>query len=195
MSLGSKVHCTKTIANVPTQIYISYCMQSMIAIIGFLLLQLFDFWIEWVGTMLLWRLHGYHEAKIEAEKLRMHCKAQLAPLKEALVEFHKAQCFFILAVEITAQFVTRQGVTQLSNLGSIYLNYDLLRTIGISGLLPTTFTLFYLHSTDMKSWYKFILTLVSAVLAVALYMSQFIPTHEDISFLDKRRWYFIPMRW
>ena len=159
-----------------TQVYISYWMQSAIAIIGFLLLQLYDSWIKGVGTLLLLMPYGYHEAKTKVEGFQRQCRKRLDTLIDAFGEFHKAQCFFIMAIEIAAQIVTRKGSTEEPNLESIYLNYDLLRIIGMSGLLPTTLTLFYLHSAGRKSWYLFILTLVSVVLALALYMSQFSPT-------------------
>ena len=117
---------------------------------------------------------GLSGAKRKAQLDQSKGRAHLPALISALVEFQKAQCFFVLAVEIAAQIVISNGLFQATNLQQLYNNYALVDSIAISGLLPITFILLCLHTSDMKSWYIFILsTCAIAVSTVTLYNTHY----------------------
>ncbi|KAF2461414.1 hypothetical protein BDY21DRAFT_85706 [Lineolata rhizophorae] len=105
----------------------------------------------------------------EAARLRLEMSRQPIAVIAALVEFQKAQCFFMLAVQIGAllalkgkpQFLEAKSLLQLWN------NAVLIRNIAISGFLPTSFVLFCLHREGLRSWYVFFITAVTVIVSAA----------------------------
>ena len=149
-------------------------MQSGIALFAFMLLQ---FWSSWTYYLylgaFLWPC-GLQGAKQKAHLYHSKGKAHLPALLSALVEFQKAQCFFILAVEAAAQIVFSRNLLQARNLQQLYNNYALVGTVALSGLLPISFILLCLHKFRMKSWYIFILsTCTIALSAGTLYTTNY----------------------
>ena len=91
----------------------------------------------------------------------------LPALKSATVEFHKAQCFFMLAIDIATQIVLKTGTLNdgTASLQGLYNNYVLIESISLSGILPVPFMLLTLHSVGVRSWY--VLTLSSCTIALS----------------------------
>ena len=156
-------------------------MQSGIALSAFLLLKLFDdqFYRLFIFFCCLFppfglRLIGPSKIKCKASVLQARLRTYAPAVKSATVEFHKAQCFFILAIELAANMVISEGTlndsTTPTTLQGLFNNYSLLGGISISGFLPVTFTLLVLHRSGVHSWYLVILSDCALVLsAVTMY--------------------------
>lgn len=156
-------------------VYISYWMQTAIALSGFLLLKLCDNqFYRWSIIMyyLFWPLGfrwpvGLKYVKRKASILQAHLCTYSPAIKSSLVEFHKAQCFFILAIEIAANIAVRQGTLNdgVTTLQGLFNNYTLVGSVSISGFLPVTFTLLALHRAGMHSYYLLILSHCALILS------------------------------
>lgn len=140
-------------------------MQTGIAIVLFILLKmcdallyricLFAYGILWPWWF-LWPL-GLQSIKETANEAQTSLHRYQPAIKSATVEFHKAQCFFMLAIGIAGQIVLRQGSFDDGSLQSI-VNYSVVGFISINGVLPVTLTLLSLHTVQMHSWYVLILS-------------------------------------
>ena len=113
--------------------------------------------------------------------------ARLAALTSALVDFHKAQCFFVLAINIAAQVDRTRGGLEPQSLQELYNTWILIKTVSIGGYLPVTFTLFTLHLVDLVSWYLLSLTIcaVSVSIATLVAIGNFKPSDADISSVSR----------
>ena len=151
-------------------------MQHGIALTAFLLLKLFDdqFYRCCVFFSYLFRpfslgLIQIPSIKGKASVLQAHLRTFAPAVKSALVEFHKAQCFFILAIQIAAIIVVKNGTLNDSltptTLQRLFSNYTLIGGISISGFLPVSFTLLALHRAGIHSWYLVILSDCAFVLS------------------------------
>ena len=99
-------------------------------------------------------------------------------LTSALVDFQKAQCFFMLATNIASLI----GSLESESLQGLYNSYVFIKVIAIGGYLPITFTLLNLHMIKQLSWYLLGLSIGTiAVAAITLKMknSAFMPTSDD----------------
>ena len=134
------------------------------------------FWPWWF----VWPL-GYQKIKATACEAQTSLHRYQPAIKSATVEFHKAQCFFMLAIGIAGIIVLRQGSLGDGTLQSL-INYSLVSIISINGVLPITFTLLCLHTVQMHSWYMLILSTCTVVLStVTFFMSgSFTTTSKDI---------------
>lgn len=112
----------------------------------------------------------------------------LATTTSALIEFQKAQCFFMLAINIAAQVNKVKGGLQPTSLQQLYNNYILIKVISINGFLPTTFTMFTIHLVGMLSWYLIILTVLATAISTAtlVVVGQFVPSAEDLKYLSQQ---------
>ena len=108
---------------------------------------------------------GLKPTQRHAKSLQSRFQTSVPAIKSALVEFHKAQCFFMLAIEIAAQVVVRGKSLSASStsLQSLYNNYMLIGCISISGFLPITFTQLCLHDSGMRSWYLLIMSTLTVI--------------------------------
>ena len=171
------------------QIYISYWLQSGIALTAFSLLKLYDFWIYYLFiTTFIWR-RGYVRARSAAQLVREKAKERALPrLAAALVEFQKAQCYFMLAVQIAAMATISQGQLQASSLQQLYNNWEVVHVISISGFLPVTFILFCLQSVGKRSWYLTVLSAITVgVSAATLFMTgSFSPSAKDMAYVAEQ---------
>ncbi|KAL8830012.1 MAG: hypothetical protein Q9191_001676 [Dirinaria sp. TL-2023a] len=96
-----------------------------------------------------------------ARTIHMKAKERALPrLAAALVEFQKAQCYFMIAVQIAAMVTISDGRLQSTSLQQLYNNWVAVGVISGSGFLPVTFNLLCLQSTGKRSWY---LTLLSTI--------------------------------
>ena len=85
----------------------------------------------------------------------------------ASIEFHKAQCFFILAITTAALITVRQGSLNhdIITLQGLFNNYSFIGIISMGGFIPVTFVLFALHSVGMRSWYILILSTLAVTMS------------------------------
>ena len=105
-----------------------------------------------------------------------------ATLTIAIVNFHKAQCFFMLATNIAGLIIEVQGGLAPESLQQLYNTYVFIKVIAIGGFLPITFTLLNLHMIKQLSWYILTLSTVTIVVAtttLTITDQAFIPAPED----------------
>ena len=104
----------------------------------------------------------------------------------ALTDFQKAQCFFMLAINIAAQVSKHRGNNSPNNLQELYNNNSLIKAISVSGYLPVTFTLLTLHNVGMVSWYLIVLSVLTVAFSVAtsVDIGAFAPSPADIAYLE-----------
>lgn len=164
-------------------------MQSGIALGAFVLLKLCHTHFYRTCLVLLWPLclirpSAWAKSKRRAQHVQTRLRKYLPTIKSATVEFHKAQCFFMLAIGIAAQVSVNQGTLNqdTTSLQGLYNNYNLIGVISISGLLPITFTLLSLHTVGMHSWYLLILSTVTTILSAATFyqLGDFNPSSADL---------------
>lgn len=142
------------------------------ALLGFCLPQVFSSWCYYLSGIFFW-LRGSKDAHQQGKSLQKKLKNRLVPLLSVLIDFQKAQCFFMIAIQIAAQVVMSNGLFEGSNLQQIYNNYKLLGVVAISGLLPVTFTLMCLHSAGMRSGYLIVLSTITVIRsAITLHSSR-----------------------
>ncbi len=174
-------------------------MQTGIALSGFLLLKLFEnqfyrwsisFYYLFYPFGFPWII-GLPHVMQKASNTQAHLRRYSPPIKSALVEFHKAQCFFILAIEIAANIVVRKGTlndgTTPTTLQGLFNNYSLVGSVSISGFVPVTFTLLALHHAGIRSWYLLTLSNCALVLsAVTLFsVGEFVISQADMQRLNE----------
>lgn len=103
-------------------------------------------------------------------------------LTSALVGFHKAQCWFMLATNAAGLIVEASGGLEPDSLQQLYNTYVFIKVIAIGGYLPITFTLLNLHMIKQLSWYPITLSITTIAVAITtlkLGNSAFTPTVED----------------
>lgn len=157
-------------------------MQNGIALTAFILLKMCNnlfYRLCFLIYYLLWPLawgfmwpFGPKSMERKVSNMQTLLRRYSPAIKSATVEFQKAQCVFILAIEIAAQIVVKQGSLNegTTTLKELFINYNFIGSISISGLLPITFTLLSLHTVGMHSWYLLILsTLTVAMSAITLF--------------------------
>ena len=144
-------------------------MQITLAIAAFVLLKLYTSWVYYICIPFFGYSYGLVKAKTKAEIIQENAKLHAVPLLSALVEFHKAQCFFAIAVEVAAQVLAPAGSLDVSNFGQLYTNYEFIRITSVVGSLPITFTLFLIRRAGIKSWYLFTLSTCAVALSAATY--------------------------
>ena len=111
--------------------------------------------------MLIW-YHGYAEAlKLASSVQKKATERALPRLAAALVEFQKAQCYFMIAVQIAAVATVPEGRLQPKSLQQLYNNWEAVRAISICGMLPITFTLLCLQYSGKSSWYLNLLSTIT----------------------------------
>ena len=156
-------------------------MQTFIALSGFLLLKLCDNqFYRWsiILYYFFWPLGfrwpiGLKYVKRKASIMQAHLCKYSPAIKSSLVEFHKAQCFFILAIEIAANIAVKRGSLNdgITTLQGLFNNYSLVGSVSISGFLPVTFTFLALHRAGMHSYYLLILSHCALVLSAVTMFS------------------------
>lgn len=163
-------------------VYASYWIQSGLALSGTFLVLLWGWGTHYICLPNMAGRHG-NKATKPAKVIPMTFKTRrLARLTAALTEFQKAQCFFMLAVDIAALANKANGGLLPVSLQQLYDNYCLLASIAISGYLPITTTLLALHMVDMMSAYLLALSGCTVALSVATVavIGDFKPSHGDL---------------
>ena len=161
-------------------------LQSGIALTAFGLLKLYDFWIYYISIAVhVWH-RGQARAQNTAQILQKKARERALPrLTAGVVEFQKAQCYFMLAVQIAAMVTISLGQLQPTSLQQLYNNWVVVRVVSISGVLPVTFILLCLQSIGKRSWYLIILSAVTVGVSTGtLSMTgSFSPSKNDMAYL------------
>ena len=171
------------------QVYVSYWIQTGLALLSFVLVVWWNWGIYYICLVALFLPRGYSKAEKAAQRIRNKSRNKHLPsLTGALAEFQKAQCFFMLAINVAALVNRNRGGFEPSNLQQLYTTYLLIKSISISGYLPVTFTLFTLHLVDVVSWYLLILSVVTVFVSTGtlFVIGNFSPSQDDLNYLSKQ---------
>ena len=104
----------------------------------------------------------------------------------ALVEFQKAQCYFMLATNIAGLIVQTNGGLDPESFQQLHNTYIFIKVVAIGGYLPITFGLLTLRMLNKVGWYLLALSIASVGVAIKdLYREQnFSPSSEDLTYLQ-----------
>ena len=163
-------------------VYASYWIQSGLALLGTFLVLLWGWGTHYTLLPSIATRRGNSATK-PAKGISDNFKTRrLARLTAALTEFQKAQCFFMLAVDIAALANKANGGLLPVSLQQLRDNYSLLAGVAISGYLPITTTLLALHMVDMISAYLLALSGCTVALSVATVaaIGNFKPSRGDL---------------
>lgn len=163
-------------------VYASYWIQAGLALLGTFLVLLWGWRTHYV--CLPSRVGRVNDAAKPAQGDSVTFEnRRLASLTAALTEFQKAQCFFMLAINIAALVNKANGGLLPVSLQQLYDSYLLLASVSISGYLPITATLLALHMVDMISAYLLALSgcTVALSIATAVAVGVFKPSRADLN--------------
>jgi hypothetical protein len=149
-------------------------VQIAIVLAAWIALRFFDTW-----TRNFIFCFAYPFGPSRAKRIAVACQERLkssrqcVALKAALVEFHKAQCYLMLAFQIAALTTLKAGfqVLQFTSYQQLNINVALIGDISIGGFLPVTFVLFCLHSEGMRSWYIFTLSVCTVFVSIITFFA------------------------
>ena len=148
-------------------VYASYWIQSGLALLGTFLVLLLGWGSHNVYDPIMIGRRGTN-AKKPAKLTSVSFKdRRLAHLTVALTDFQKAQCFFMLAINVAALVNKVNGGLTPVSLQQLHDNYSLLASVAVSGYLPITTTLLALHMVHMMSSYLLALSGCTVALSIA----------------------------
>lgn len=106
----------------------------------------------------------------------------------AVVEFQKAQCFFMLATNIASLIIQKKGGLAPESFQQLYNTYIFIKVIAIGGYLPVTFGLLTLRMLNKLGWYVLILSVASVGVAIGdMYIERaFTPSMDDLTRLQSQ---------
>lgn len=164
------------------QIYISYWIQIGLAILGFSGTLVWKWVLPNIHTCFQAFQHGWDAAETRSQHLNDVFQEHLTQLVAALTDFHKAQCFFMLSINITVLVVIQRGGFDPHSLQQTYDTYVFLLVLAANGFLPITFTLTNLYLVGMLSWFLILLSTVTVMLSIATLASvgRFNPSEADM---------------
>ena len=142
------------------------------------------------GLRLLSRRRGSRKS---SQRTQTSSSRKITPyydaLTSALVGFHKAQCWFMLATNIAGLIVKKSGGLDPDSLQQLYNTYVFIKVIAIGGFLPITFSLLNLHMIQKLSWYPITLSIATIAVAIATLKSggsSFTPTTDDFESITSK---------
>ena len=127
--------------------------------------------------------HGWRRAKKKRKGCHQLAQKHNSRLVASLTDFHKAQCFFMLATNIAALVVARRGGLDPQSLQQIYNTFAFLKLIAVNGYLPITFTMLNLHIVGLLSWYLILLSVLTVALSIGTLatVGTFSPSQSDMA--------------
>lgn len=159
------------LAKTVIQVFISYFIQAGFALGAFSLLILWDFGLYYLLLSIFWYKLGYQKARQRAFDLSERQFKHLERLIPALVEFHKTQCFFMFAVQVSALASMKARLFGATSLQQLQNNYCVITVLAFGGFVPITFILFELRMLHQKSWYMLFLSSLSVAMSAATYFT------------------------
>ncbi|KAL6716184.1 hypothetical protein ACLMJK_005750 [Lecanora helva] len=163
-------------------VYISYWVQSGLAILGLIGTVLWKWIVPNISFIFLGLRHGWPRANRRTRKTRVVAQRHLCRLLTSLTDFHKSQCFFMLATNIAALVAVNRGGLDPQSLQQIYNTWIFLKVVAVNGYLPVSFTLANLYVVDMLSWYIILISAITVALSVATsaVVGKFEPSESDM---------------
>ena len=153
-----------------------------------MLLSILTSWIYYTMRSVLFFL-GDRKAQQLAMKAQNSVKSHRLSLVSALQEFHRAQCFFSLAIQVASLIAIRTYPFGAKNFGQVLLLFDYVRLVASISMLLLVFTYWYLKGNADRSWYTFLLTLSAFFICLATYTSvpdpqNFVPNIRSLASAD-----------
>lgn len=167
----------------------SYWIQTGIALLSSISVIWFNWGVYYTCLLAKARSQGFSRARSIAKKVRMKYRERFLPsMASALIDFHKTQCFFMMAINIATQVNRSRGGFQPTNLQQLYNTYNLIKSISISGYLHITFTIFTLHMVDMVTGYLLVLSVCTIAVSIATLFTigNSNPTQKDVDYLNQQ---------
>ncbi|KAI9793171.1 MAG: hypothetical protein M1833_000811 [Piccolia ochrophora] len=163
-------------------VYASYYMQTGIVLLGVVMLNFWQFGIARRIVKLFRK--GFKRGQdplSKSQQIKQPPPDQHKDrLIEALVDFQRAQCYFMMAIQTASIVGTKRGGLEAETLQEIYVNYKFLNILSVGGFAPSAFVLFELWMVDYKSWYMLFLTVWTMALSTAtLFLAAGFPVVPD----------------
>lgn len=111
----------------------------------------------------------FRRASVSVRKGYISLAKHVDALITAVIEFQKAQCYFMSSIQIASIVVMKAGLLGSTNLQQLSNNYNLIVVVCLGGTLPITFVLFRLRAAGKKSWELCMLSTVTVTLSMAAY--------------------------
>ncbi|KAL7930671.1 hypothetical protein V8C35DRAFT_311919 [Trichoderma chlorosporum] len=147
-------------------VLLSYLIQSIIALVGTCALAILNFIIQWhkyKGASLEIRDSESEQFKFEHHaRILNRAKKHAAIINSTLAEFHKAQCYFAIALQIASLVLIVSDFASTT-----FIDQNFLFLVSLDGLIPVVLTLYTLMMFGKKSWYIITISLISVVLSSA----------------------------
>ncbi|KAE9363870.1 hypothetical protein N431DRAFT_356005 [Stipitochalara longipes BDJ] len=152
-------------------ILLSYLTQSVIALLGFVALAGLGYGVyrkqKRLSKSALNRgLTGLtlndESANSKEQKRGKTVEDQYIVVCATLAEFHKAQCYFTIALQIATFVIVYSKTTRV-----IFVDQTFLLIVSIDGLIPVAMTLYTLMTFGKRSWYMIGLSMISMILSTA----------------------------
>ena len=131
-------------------------MQTFIVLSAWLAYHFYSTWAVWPMTVVLMPIHGPKRASLRADELQRAIRASnhTAALVSALVEFQKAQVFFMLAVQAASMIALHDPkYIQAASWQQLWNNVGILYNLAIGGCVPVLFSLLILRLAGKSSVY------------------------------------------
>ncbi|KAL8721026.1 MAG: hypothetical protein Q9181_007795 [Wetmoreana brouardii] len=169
------------------KVYVSYWIQTGLAILGFIGIILWKWLVPNVYFGLLAIRHGWTGASTRSEEVNHMAQKHLSRLSIALTDFQKSQCFFMIATNIAALVVVSRGGLEPQSLQQIYNCWIFLKVIAVDGFLPITFTLTNLYLVGMLSWYIILMSTLTVALSISTFaaVGKFNPSKNEMDKLKE----------
>ena len=146
-------------------------MQASISIIACLLLKFWDSGLYYICLIHRGLRYGLDGARITARQTHEKWIMQKYKLVEGLIEFHKAQCFFMFAIQTAALIAKHGNLLDRDSLQQIYNDNIFIDVLSVGGYLPISFVLFTLRTIGHRSWYLIILSACTMAISAAAFLT------------------------
>lgn len=112
---------------------------------------------------------GYIKARERAFRISEGQTKRRDRLVPPLVEFHKTQCFFMFAVQVSSFVSMNARLFDATNLQQLQNNYCVITVLAFGGFAPITFVLLELRRLRQNSWYMLVLSALTVAMSAATY--------------------------
>ena len=147
-------------------------MQAGIVVLAWLLLMFWDFGLYQLTFCIKVWSHGPQGANKIARKTQARFHEHRERVTEGLIEFHKAQCFFMFAIQAAALAAKHGSFLEQTSLQQIHNNDAFIDVLSTGGFLPITFVLFALRTVGYKSVYMFILSFCTVTVSAGALLTR-----------------------
>ena len=122
----------------------------------------------WYHTVRWFRLSLRRRSNLQShvdERIKQKQDDHKDRLIEAVVDFQRSQCYFMIPIQIAAIISIRRDGIDAETLQQVFNNYAFLMVLSIGGYLPITLILFVLRTMGYKSFYTTFLSVWSVILS------------------------------